>query len=71
MPGYFVRPLALCVMSAACLSASAAEAVAVDAQQRASLLDFYAQQYPGEPATRTVFESVPVVGSPGSSEFVR
>jgi hypothetical protein len=52
-------------MSAACLSASAAEAVAVDAQQRASLLDFYAQQYPGEPATRTVFESVPVVGGRG------
>lgn len=65
MPGYFVRPLALCVVSAVCASASAADAV-VDAQQRASLLAFYAQQYPGEPAVRTVFESVPVVGGRGS-----
>lgn len=66
MPGYFVRPLALCVVSAVCLSAGAAGQVAVDAQQRASLLAFYAQQYPGEPAVRTVFESVPVVGGRGS-----
>lgn len=66
MPAYFVRPLALCVVSALCLPACAAEAVAVDAQQRASLLEFYAQQYPGEPAARTVFESVPVVGGRGS-----
>ena len=65
MPGYFLRPLALCVVSAVCVSASAADAV-VDAQQRASLLAFYAQQYPGEPAVRTVFESVPVVGGRGS-----
>lgn len=65
MPGYFVRPLALFAVSAVCASAGAADAV-VDAQQRASLLAFYAQQYPGEPATRTVFESVPVVGGRGS-----
>ncbi|MDN2711741.1 MULTISPECIES: hypothetical protein [unclassified Janthinobacterium] len=65
MRGYFVRPLALFAASAVCVSAGAADAV-VDAQQRASLLAFYAQQYPGEPATRTVFESVPVVGGRGS-----
>lgn len=64
MPGYIVRPLALCVVTAACSLASAAETV--DAQQRASLLAFYAQQYPGEPAARTVFESVSVVGGGGS-----
>ena len=52
MPGYFMRSVALFTVSAACISASAAEAVAVDAQQRASLLAFYAQQYPGEPAAR-------------------
>ena len=65
MPGSFLRPLALCVVAAACASASAADAVAVDAAQRASLLAFYAQQYPGEAAARTVFESVPVVGGRG------
>lgn len=65
MPGSFLRPLALCVVTAACASASAADAVAVDAAQRASLLAFYAQQYPGEAAARTVFESVPVVGGRG------
>lgn len=65
MPGSFLRPLALCVVAAACASASAADAVAVDAAQRASLLAFYAQQYPGEAAVRTVFESVPVVGGRG------
>ena len=65
MPGSFLRPLALCVVAAACASASAADAVAVDAAQRASLLALYAQQYPGEAAARTVFESVPVVGGWG------
>lgn len=65
MRGCFLRPVALCVMSAACGAAGAADGVAVDAQQRASLLAFYAQQYPGEAAVRTVFESVPVVGSRG------
>ena len=65
MPGSFLRPLALCVVAAACASASAADAVAVDAAQRASLLAFYAQQYPGEAAARTVFERVPVVGGRG------
>ena len=66
MPGYFMRSVALFTVSAVCISASAAEVVVVDAQQRASLLEFYAQQYPGEPAARTVFESVPVVGGRGS-----
>ena len=61
-----MRSVALFTVSAVCISASAAEAVAVDAQQRASLLAFYAQQYPGEPAARTVFESVPIVGGRGS-----
>ena len=61
-----MRSVALFTVSAVCISASAAEAVVVDAQQRASLLEFYAQQYPGEPAARTVFESVPVVGGHGS-----
>lgn len=65
MPGCFVRPLALFAVAAVCGSAGAAEAVAIDAQQRASLLAFYAQQYPGEAAARTVFESVPVVGGRG------
>ena len=68
MPGCFVRPLALFAVAAVCGAAGvagAAEAVAVDAQQRASLLAFYAQQYPGEAAARTVFESVSVVGARG------
>ena len=47
-----MRSAALFTVSAVCISASAAEVVAVDAQQRASLLAFYAQQYPGEPAAR-------------------
>ncbi|OFJ48211.1 hypothetical protein BA896_003645 [Janthinobacterium lividum] len=66
LPRYIVRLFALWLVAATCLSASAAEVVAVDAPQRASLLDFYKQQYPGAPAARTVFESVPVVGSGGS-----
>ena len=65
MRGCFLRPVALCVMSAVCGLAAAADGVVGDAQQRASLLAFYAQQYPGEPAVRTVFESVPVVGGGG------
>ncbi|MGK5077787.1 hypothetical protein [Janthinobacterium sp. HLX7-2] len=65
MPGCFVRPVALFAVAAVCLSAGAADGGAVDAQQRASLLAFYAQQYPGEAAARTVFDSVPVVGGRG------
>ena len=61
-----MRPVALFAVSAVCAIATAADGVAVDAQQRASLLEFYAQQYPGEAAARTVFESVRVVGGRGS-----
>ena len=66
MRGCFLRPVALCAVAAVCGAAGAADGVVGDAQQRASLLAFYAQQYPGEAAVRTVFESVPVVGGRGS-----
>src|SRR5476649_506986 len=63
MPACLVRPVALFVLSATLVSASAvADDVTATAAERASLLQFYGQQYPDQPAARTVFQSVPVVG---------
>ncbi|MBB5369483.1 MULTISPECIES: hypothetical protein [unclassified Janthinobacterium] len=66
MQACLVRPLALFVLSATLVSASAvADDVTATAAERASLLQFYGQQYPDQPAARTVFQSVPVVGGHG------
>lgn len=68
MQGYFLRPVAclsFAVLSSVCVSAQAADDVAASAAERASLLQFYGQQYPGQSVARTIFQSGAVVGGTG------
>lgn len=60
-----VRPIALFILSSVFVSAHAADDATASAAERASLLQFYAQQYPGQSAARTVFQSGAVVGGNG------